>query len=97
MTEQSIIELALSKWPNAAEIHVQFHTHVVGNRYGVTSEGLCRCSVEGSDVRRQFTSNTALDLAHRIRHNLADERDYTDLIEDEARKHNPNAESREAV
>lgn len=81
MTEKDILTIALTKWPNAAEIHVQFHTHVVGNRYGKTVEGLCRCSVEGSDVRRQFTAMTAIDLSCKVRNNQADDRDYTDLID----------------
>lgn len=89
MTESDILTLALQKWPNAAEIHVQFHTHVVGNQYGTTVEGLCRCSVEGSDVRRQFTAMTAVDLFSKVRNNQADDRDYTDLLEDEERATSP--------
>lgn len=83
MTEEDIVTIALSKWPNAAEIHVQFHTHVVGNRYGTTTEGLCRASIEGSNVRRQFTAQTAMDLARKVRNNQADDRDYTDVVDDE--------------
>lgn len=82
-TEQDILEAALAHWPLAAEVHVQFHTHVMGTRLGVNREGVCVCSVEGSDVRRQFTAPTPNELFKAVTLNKSDWKDYSDLIDEE--------------
>lgn len=75
ITERDVVELCLSKWPQAAEIHVQFHTHIVYNysRGGMLPhDGVCVAAIEGSNVRKQFTAITPEDLFSRVEQNLAD-------------------------
>lgn len=79
MTEADIIDIAWSRWPNAAEIGVQFHTFVRADRFGMYQEGVCRCSVEGSNVRKQFSASTAIDLANKVQKNIPDEGFELDL------------------
>lgn len=82
ITESTVIDAALDHWPNIKEIHVQFHTHVVGNRYGVTQESVCICSVEGIEARRQFTAVSPEQLLYRVMHNQADWKDASDIVSD---------------
>lgn len=79
ISETDILNAALEHWPNAAEVHVQFHTHVMGTRLGINREGVCICSVEGSNVRRQFTADTPQALIRRVTENVADWKDHTDV------------------
>lgn len=82
ITEATIIDAALNHWPLIKEIHVQFHTHVVGNRYGATQEAICICSVEGIEARRQFTAISPEQLLNKVLHNQADWKDASDIVSD---------------
>jgi len=78
-TDLDIIDLVMSRYPNAAEVHVQIHTHLV-RRIGVLAgEGHCICSVEGRDVRRQYTDETPDKLYHRVKDDIPDWQDITDM------------------
>lgn len=79
ITEQDVVDTAFNRWPHAAEVHVQFHTHLVVNAHGSNSEGVCICAIEGTHVRKQFTGNSGIDLLMRVRKNQADSGFETDL------------------
>lgn len=79
ITEQNIVDLAFNRWPHAAEVHVQFHTHLVVGAIGTTREGVYSCCIEGAQVRKQFTAETAIDLFVKVRQNRADEGFELDL------------------
>lgn len=72
MTEQQIIDAAYRNWPHAAEVHVQYHSHIVKNAFNTIREGVYICSIEGRKVRKQFTAKSSIDLYHKVSKNIAD-------------------------
>lgn len=77
------IELAAhSRFPEAVEISVRFLLHHVKNYLQDNDivEGICQCSLEGYDLRKQFTAKTPIELAKKIMDNDSDWDDYHRFI-----------------